>query len=357
MTKIKPDKKRIFLACVVMAALLVVVGILRMNAQKDAKEQANVTAKTLMDQYTKRQMGLCLGTAVIDGDTEIVQFFGENGVTLKGREEEQYEIGSLTKTFVGALFGKYVSEGKVSLSDPVSRYVDFHGKYDPTILELLTHTSAYEDYRTNGFWQSARHRFGKNPYQGISTDKIPVYMRRFSTGDSAPYGYSFSNFGYAVLGNVIEAVEGKSAAEAIEAYAKECGLSNTVFVYEPEEKQAWKWNATDAFLPAAGLSSDLSDLISWARLYFDDAIDPGRTLSITPQKNAEGTDQIGFGWGIRRDGVIGHGGETSNYSAQMLLDSVNHRAVIVLSNRAKENGITVSQIAEQIYKEQFDHGE
>lgn len=353
MTKIKPDKKRIFLACVVMAALLVVVGIIRMNVQKEVQEQVNTTAETLIRKYAKRQDGLILSVAVIDKEQETVIFYGKDGEPVTGSAEERYEIGSLTKTFTGALFGKYVSEKKISLSDPVSQYVDFHGKYDPTILELLTHTSAYEDYRTNGFWQSARHRFGKNPYQGISTDKIPVYMRRFTTGSSAPYGYSFSNFGYAVLGNVIEAVEGKSAVEAIEAYARECGLSDTAFVLEPEEKQAWKWNATDAFLPAAGLSSDLSDLCAWVRLYFGDAIDPGRTLAITPQKNAEGMDQIGLGWGIRRDGVIGHGGETSNYSAQVLLDSENHRAVIVLSNHAKENGIAASQIAEQIYKEQF----
>ncbi len=374
MIKTKLPKKRVFLVCVVMAALLVVVGIIRMNRQESAQEWAGATSETLIQKYAKRQKNLKLCIAVIEDQKLEIRTYGKDGELLSeisgeigadgqietadgsGAEEilqAQYEIGSLTKTFTGALFGKYVSEGKVSLSDPVSRYIDFGGKYDPTLGELLTHTSAYADYRTNGFWQSLRFRFGYNPYKGIRSDKVPVFMRRFSAGGTAPYGYSFSNFGYAVLGKVIEAVEGRSAAEAIEAYAAELGLSDTVFMYQPKISGAWKWKENDAFLPAAGLSSDISDLCAFARLYFDDVIDEGRTLSAAPQKTAEGTNETGLGWGVRSDGVIGHGGETSKYSSQILLDSRKHRAVIVLSNRAQSHRVSVAAIAERIYGETF----
>ena len=376
MLKIKPEKRRIFLACVVMALLLAVVGILQLTRQKSVKEEAGMTAETLIAKYAKKQKDLNLVTAVLEDSRLRVRVYGKDGGLLsetafeigEGGEvpadadseflTKRFEIGSLTKTFVGALFGKYVSEGKVSLSDPVSRYVDFGGKYDPTLLELLTHCSAYGDYRTNGFIQMAKFRFGGNPYRGISTDKIPTFMRRFSTRESGPFGYSFSNFGYAVLGCVIEKIEGRSASEAIEAYANEAlGLPDTYFELEPQEKKNWKWNASDAFLPAAGLHSDLLDLARYVQLYFDDRIDPGRTLSITPQKTAENAEKIGLGWGIRTDGVVGHGGETSNSSAQILLDPQKHRAVIVLSNRAEKNGVGVPRIAEQIYLENFGTAE
>ena len=379
MNRMKPEKKRVFFACVVMAALLVVVGILRMNAVNSAKKQAERTSKTMIAEYAKKQEDLRLTVAVIRGDEMEAAVYIKDGALVSQASSavsaaltgevpagntdgndagdiftRQYEIGSLTKTFVGALFAKYASEGRLSLTDPVSSYVDFSGRYDPTILELLTHTSAYEDYRTNGFIQMAKYRLNKNPYRGISSERVPVFMRRFSTGMTAPYEYSFSNFGYAVLGNVIEAVEGRPFKEVMEEYIRtELQLPDTAFQTEPSIEKAWKWNEDDAFLPAAGLSSDISDLAAYVRLYFEDRIDEGRLLAITGAKNAGGSSKAALGWGVRPDGVVGHGGETSHYSAQILFDSQKKTAVIVLSNRTESNQITVPELAEQIYLEQF----
>ena len=133
--------------------------------------------------------------------------------------------------------------------------VDFGGKYDPTLLELLTHTSAYEDYRTNGFFQTAKYRLGKNPYKGVSSECVPIYMKRFSTGGQQPYEYGFSNFGYAVLGNVVESIEGRPFSEVMTDYIRnELGFTGTGFAFDPASENAWAWERDDAFLPAAGLT-------------------------------------------------------------------------------------------------------
>ena len=378
----KPEKKRVFLACVVLAALLLVIGILRMNdGRRQAESAGERSVETLITAYGRKQKDLRLTTAVITGSQVEIRGYGAEGAQKLSVTEEisagsvpeipaggggeldaeyagffkAYELGSLSKTFVGALFGKYVSEGKLSLSDPVSRYIDFGGKYDPTLLELLTHTSAYEDYRTNGFIQMAKYRLGKNPYGGISSERVPVFMRRFSTGQKGPYSYSFSNFGYAVLGKVVEEVEGRPFSEVMMDFISEdLGLPDTGFSFDSPPDRGWSWQQDDAFLPAAGLSGDVTDLAAYVRLFFRDQLDEGRTLSITPQKKAEGSAQSGLGWGIRPDGIVGHGGETSRYSCQILFDSEKSQAVIVLSNHGEENGISVSEIAETLYGEAFE---
>ena len=372
MNRIKPEKRRVFLACVVMAALLVVVGILRMNTVNQAKKQAERTSETLIQEYARGVKDLRLTVAVIEENRMSLYGYGEDGALFGSVESEvsassgeeggspapslydDYEIGSLTKVFVGELFGKYASEGRISLSDPASRYVDFGGKYDPTILELLTHTSAYEDYRTNSFIQMAKYRLNWNPYKGISSERVPVFMRRFSTGEAAPYAYSFSNFGYAVLGNIVESIEGRPFKNVMEDYIRtELELPDTAFMLEPELEKAWKWEADDAFLPAAGLTSDINDLARYVTLYFDGNATEGRLLAASEEKSAGGGASVGLGWGIRQDGVLGHGGETSRYSSQILMDREKQTAVIVLSNRTASHDISVSDIADLLYLESF----
>ncbi|MDR1308273.1 MAG: serine hydrolase [Treponema sp.] len=67
--------------------------------------------------------------------------YGENGTVLPNRKHV-YEIGSITKSFTGALFCKAVSEGKANLDDSIDRFLDLPAKnYYPTIKRLLTHTS------------------------------------------------------------------------------------------------------------------------------------------------------------------------------------------------------------------------
>ena len=358
MMKLKPGKKRVFLACMVMAALLAVVGILRMNAENAARNRAEVTAQRLIAEYTGKQEELHLTTVVLDGEKAEITVYGAGGAIIREPEEtsaaRRYEIGSLTKTFVGALFAQYVTDGRVGIDDPVSGYVDFGGKYDPTVKQLLSHTSAYADYRTDGFLQMAKFRLNKNPYRGISSARIPVFMRRFSTGEPAPYGYSFSNFGYAVLGKTAEAVEGKAFAELLERFIREdLGLYETSFSGTDGIEKAWEWESDDAFLPAAGLKSDAGDLIRYVRLYFDAASDEALKLAVSPLARAEGTSSAAFGWGVREDGVVGHGGETSRCSTQILFDGGKKHAVIVLADRSSAGEATVSSIAEMLYEENF----
>ena len=81
--------------------------------------------------------------------------FGTNGEELP-YENHGYEIGSMTKTFVGLMLAKYIHEGKMSLDDPISEYIDGldASKYYPTLKRLVTHTSGYSGFPTS--WDRAK---------------------------------------------------------------------------------------------------------------------------------------------------------------------------------------------------------
>lgn len=87
-----------------------------------------------------------------DKNTKISVAFIENGeityhiYSQNGEETNiyDYEIGSISKTFVGALCAKAINENKLSLTDSIAKYLDLgNDKYYPTIERLLTHTSGY----------------------------------------------------------------------------------------------------------------------------------------------------------------------------------------------------------------------
>jgi phosphohistidine swiveling domain-containing protein len=72
-----------------------------------------------------------------------------------------FQIASIEKTFTAALMLQLVEEGRLSLDDPVSRWVSGYDQIDPsiTIRQLLNHTSDIYDWEDNprsfsGLYQS-----------------------------------------------------------------------------------------------------------------------------------------------------------------------------------------------------------
>ena len=81
----------------------------------------------------------------------------------------RYSIGSISKQFTAAAILMLAEEGKLSLDDPVSKYVPGLTEGDKvTIRELLSHTSGYQD-----FWPQ---------------DYVPPLMLKPITAD-ADHGY------------------------------------------------------------------------------------------------------------------------------------------------------------------------
>jgi D-alanyl-D-alanine carboxypeptidase len=148
------------------------------------------------------------------------------------KSDQPFFIASTTKLFVTSIILKLRSEGKLSLNDKISKYLDstvmqglhiYKGKdysYDITIQHLLAHTSGlpdyFEDKNKEGVSLELQLFEGKDRswtfQDALAISKtLPTH---FIPGTAKKAHYSDTNF--QLLGKIIEAIYGKSFNEVVE---------------------------------------------------------------------------------------------------------------------------------------------
>ncbi|MCA0133900.1 serine hydrolase domain-containing protein [Winogradskyella alexanderae] len=115
-----------------------------------------------------------------------------------------FGIASISKTFVGVSIMKLYEQGKISLDEDVNTYlksVQLDYKFDKpiTIRNLLTHTGGFDESNLENRVRTEEEFIPLNEYV---KKRIPPQIR--------PPGevLSYSNFGYAILGLIVEDVSG-----------------------------------------------------------------------------------------------------------------------------------------------------
>ncbi|MFJ5117509.1 serine hydrolase domain-containing protein [Kitasatospora sp. NPDC088548] len=140
---------------------------------------------------------------------------------------DEFRMGSNTKTMMATLVLQLVAEGKVTLDDPVEKWLP--GKVPNggaiTLRMLLNHTSGLFDYTEDGAVLNSI--LGKDPRRWTSLDLLAVGVRHeplFAPGAK----WSYSNTNYVAVGAVLEQVTGASPADLIrDRIARPLGLRHT----------------------------------------------------------------------------------------------------------------------------------
>ncbi|GLY14897.1 serine hydrolase [Kineosporia sp. NBRC 101677] len=133
----------------------------------------------------------------------------------KLRNQDQYEAGSQTKTFMAVLTLQLVSERKVALDAPIERYLPdrIPNGANITVRMLLQQTSGLFNYTDDG------------PLTGqlLAAPETPVSPERLlHAAFSHPpvfapgAGWAYSNTNYVIIGKMLEEVTGKSLATLLE---------------------------------------------------------------------------------------------------------------------------------------------
>ena len=257
-----------------------------------------------------------------------------------------FEIGSITKQFTAACIMLLVQDGRLSVDDPVSRYL----RGTPpawsniTLRHLLTHTSGIKNYTGLDGFELTRHLT-----QSQFIEKIGALPLDFPPGDK----FAYCNTGFNLLGYVVENVSGKTYWDFLGTHILEPLGMRATTNREPRNLLPGRasgyeqapggtlvnrdYDLTDVF-SAGAIVSTVGDLAKW-----DAALDTGNILSASskqqmwsPTKLNDGSlHPYGFGWwlnpiqGHRR---IGHTGETSGFNASFERFPDDHLAVIVLCN-------------------------
>lgn len=138
----------------------------------------------------------------------------------------QFHIGTMAKTFTASAVAALVDEGKLAWNTPVKSIIPELQTASPvvneslTIVDLLSHRAGLG--RSNFWWQGAESTLLLEKKDLVSYyNSLPVTAQF-----RADWGYS--NWGYALAGEVIERVSGKKYALYLdEKVFKPLGLQNT----------------------------------------------------------------------------------------------------------------------------------
>ena len=123
----------------------------------------------------------------------------------------KFRLGSLTKQFTAASILLLEERGKLSVSDPVKKYLpDAPAAWDKiTLYNLLTHTSGIPSF--TGFPDYAE----SEPFATTPANLVARFRDKpleFEPGTK----WNYSNSGYALLGYLIEKVSGESYADFVQ---------------------------------------------------------------------------------------------------------------------------------------------
>lgn len=137
----------------------------------------------------------------------------------------QFKIASQTKSFTGNLVLQLISEGKLELDDHISGWIDGVPNGDRiTIRQLLNHTSGLADGFTDPSVQS------RAP-DGCTVEELLTVEATFPPVAEPGERWSYSNYGFNLLGRVVELVEDEDLGTVLtERITEPLGLTRTSLV-------------------------------------------------------------------------------------------------------------------------------
>jgi CubicO group peptidase (beta-lactamase class C family) len=276
--------------------------------------------------------------------------------------ETIYSICSISKLFTSISVMQLRDEGKLSLDDPLKKYISWFSIKDKfsdspeiTLRGILTHSSGLPRESDYPYWTGPRFVF---PTREEIIKKLSSQEELYP----AETYFQYSNLGMALAGEVVAEVSGMPYAEYVKKnILSPLSLKDTTS--EIPEAQRGKRLATGysnrlrdgsrqaipfflvrGMAPAAGFASTVEDLARFASWQFRLLGKGGKEiLNANTLKEMQRVHWIdpdwkttqGLGFSIsRRDGktYIGHGGSCPGYRTQLSLCPKEKLAVIVMTN-------------------------
>jgi CubicO group peptidase (beta-lactamase class C family) len=265
--------------------------------------------------------------------------------------QTRFRIGSMNKMFTAVAILQLVEAGKVNLTASLGTYLTDYPNHEVaeqvTIHQLLTHTGGTGDIFGPEF---DAHR------EELRTlgDYVELYGERgpeFEPGSQ----WSYSNYGFILLGAVIEAVTGQSYYDYVDEHIYEpAGMTGTGSLPEAKEvpnravgymdpSGGTDWRPNTDTLPYRGTSagggySTVGDFARFAdALLNHELLSPDATeLLITGKEEIGPGISYAYGFEDHRDaqgnGWVGHGGGAPGMSGDLRIYPASDYVVVVLAN-------------------------
>ena len=296
---------------------------------------------------------------VIDGRLAHVATIGvrDRGSQAQVTPGTAFRIASMTKSFTVLAILKLRDEGKLSLDDPVAKWIPEFARTElPTrdaapirVRQLLSHSAGFPEDNPWGDQQL-----------GASDEEVTAWLRRgipFSTPPDTRYEYS--NYAFGLLGRIVSRVSGVAYEEYVrtEILAK-LGMNASTFDFDRaggDRAAGYRLQpdgtylgekplAQGAFGAAGGLVTTANDLAKYVAFHLaawpardDTEAGPVRRASVREMSHLWNLSNLtassvagmpravasGYGYGLRItsdcrfEHIVGHGGGLPGYGSYM----------------------------------------
>ncbi|HSP92347.1 MAG TPA: serine hydrolase domain-containing protein [Vicinamibacterales bacterium] len=323
-----------------LAAFVMLGGLTPLSAQ-DRPVVSGEAGRTL-DEYLSRleRFGFTGGALAVRGkDVLLSKSYGlaDRARRIPLATDSVYNLGSITKQFTAAAILALEMQGKLTVTDLASTYLDGvpADKSAITLHHLLTHSSGLES------------DFSPTDYDPVGREE---YVRRalqstllFKPGD----GYEYSNAGYSLLAAIVEIVSGQPYEVYLtDRVLKPAGMRETGYKlpkWAPERVahgyldsgEDWGTILQRIQEPDAphwmlrgngGLHTTLGDMLAWHRALDTDAVlsKGARAKYFAPYvaEGPRGLSHYAYGWAVSKSArgttVVQHNGGNGVYVAEFL---------------------------------------
>ncbi|MEO5773861.1 MAG: serine hydrolase [Sphingomicrobium sp.] len=264
-----------------------------------------------------------------------------------------FRIGSITKQFSSGVLMQLISEGKLSLDDPLSKFIPDYPQPggSPTVRQLLNHTSGVQSYTEIPGWMTQA-----NVTKAYSTAQLVDVFKNLPSPSKPGKAWGYNNSGYILVGAIIEKVTGQPWYEAVRDRIAtplhlttlrygvgEDRVANMAKGYSRGEDGSYK-PAEQIHMSVPGAAGALigtvGDLAVWANaLHHGRILDAASYRAMTTKTKTPDGKEVPYGFGLqleelRGHATIGHGGGIHGFVTSSIYIPEKDVFVAVFANSA-----------------------
>ena len=336
---------------------LAVVALLSSLAvgQVPDKQKVVAAAEKAFEKYTQAYVGPAPGCAAavsLNGETVFEKAFGLADLehNVPNTAQTIFESGSVAKQFTAASLVLLQQEGKLSLDDPVRKYIPELPDYGMplTIRHMLNHTAGLRDWGTVMALTGAG-RGDRIISQDLALDVI-THQKALDFKPGAEYSYS--NSGYNLAAIIVERVsKQKFPAFVEERLFKPLGMKNSSWRDDyqrivPGRAQAYSrqgngpWRLNMPFMNVygnGGMLTTVGDWMKWNAMLDSRSLGAPLVDALETQGVLNDGRKIAYALGLVVDKYKGlkdvsHGGATAGYQTFLARYPDNKVSVGVMCN-------------------------
>jgi CubicO group peptidase (beta-lactamase class C family) len=298
----------------------------------------------------KRSAGIVVGLLEPDGRSGIVAYGdpGPGRPSLDGNSV--FEIGSISKVFTATALAELVQQGKVSLDDPVQKYLPASVRVPTRNGKVITLGNLSEQNSGLPRMPDNFHPANPaNPYADYGAAQLYEFLNGYQLPRDPGAEFEYSNVGVGLLGLALARATGKSYEELERSLVwAPLRMTHTAITLTPwmeqhlvlghdeQGKVVPNWDL-DALAGAGAIRSTANDMLKFADANLHPERGPlERAMAFAHQVRAKaGPMGIGLNWlslYAGADTIVWHNGGTGGYRTYLGLLPSRKMAVVVLTN-------------------------